>query len=138
KRNSAEPDDVLGGRPLLALDHVEFDLLALGKRLEAAPLNGGVMDEAVLRPILGRDEPETLAVVEPLHRSDGTHPQLLVCDRLSRCGSSVPPIACAIRGLYVPRSWTTSKQNDPGPNAAQVHTSWGLETMHEVCSQSEI
>lgn len=35
------------------------------------------MDEAVLASVLGRDEPETLVVVEPLHGSRGTHATVL-------------------------------------------------------------
>ncbi len=33
--------DVLGRGALLALDHIELNPLTLGKRLEAASLNGG-------------------------------------------------------------------------------------------------
>src|SRR4051794_31121760 len=47
------------------------DLGALGERLEAAAADGGVMDEEVLALVVGRDEPEALVVVEPLHGSGG-------------------------------------------------------------------
>src|SRR5690625_4503301 len=36
-----------------------------------------MVDEAVLRTILGRDEAKTLGVIEPLHNSCGTHTVLL-------------------------------------------------------------
>src|SRR5213075_663249 len=69
----AELGDVLGGGTLLALHDVELDALAFGRRLEAAALNGGVMNEAILLSVLGGDETKSLGVVEPLHFSGGTH-----------------------------------------------------------------
>src|SRR5690242_16873620 len=62
----AELRHVFGGRALLALDDVELDTLAFGQGLEARPLNGRMMNEAVLLSVLGSDEAEPLAVVEPL------------------------------------------------------------------------
>jgi hypothetical protein len=70
---AAERDDVLGGRALLALHHVALDALALGQRLEAAALDGRVVDEEILAAVLGRDEAEALGVVEPLHGAGRTH-----------------------------------------------------------------
>src|SRR5690554_4154098 len=64
---------VLRRRTLLALHDVELDALALGERLEAATLNRAVVDEAVLRAVLRRNEAEALLVIEPLHRSARTH-----------------------------------------------------------------
>src|SRR6185369_15794123 len=64
---------VLGRRAILPLNHVELDTLAFGQRLEAAALNGGVMDEAVLLAVLTRDEAESLRVVEPLDGPGDTH-----------------------------------------------------------------
>src|SRR5438093_473300 len=52
-----------------ALANLEFDLGALAERLEAGAGYVGVMDEDVLRPILGRDEAVALGIVEPLHGS---------------------------------------------------------------------
>src|SRR5215211_4106337 len=72
-RFSAHADDVLGGRPLLAVDHVELDPLTLGERAEALRLDGGEVDEAVAVAVFRRDEAEALGVVEPLHGSDGAH-----------------------------------------------------------------
>src|SRR5688500_1877901 len=65
--------DVLCGRALLALHHVELDTLTLAQGLEALALDGRVMDEAVLLAALGRDEAEALRVVEPLHGAGRTH-----------------------------------------------------------------
>src|SRR5690606_9978304 len=70
---ASDPRDVLRRGALGALDHVELDAVALGQRLEPAALDGAVMDEAVLRAVLARDEPEALGLVEPLHGSPGTH-----------------------------------------------------------------
>src|SRR5215217_8588196 len=55
RRLAAELDDVLSGRALRALNHVELHGLALGEGLEAVALNGGVMDEAVLLAVRGSD-----------------------------------------------------------------------------------
>src|SRR5262245_6853809 len=64
---------VLCSGPLLALNHVELDAIAFGQRLEAAALNGGVMDETVLLAVLTCDEAEPLRVVEPLDGPGDTH-----------------------------------------------------------------
>src|SRR5215208_2139789 len=63
---AAELHHVLGGRALLALHDVELHPLALGQRLEAAALDGGVVDEAILLAAFRRDEAEPLGIVEPL------------------------------------------------------------------------
>src|ERR1044071_6360044 len=91
KPGSAEADDVLGRGALGALHGVELDALALAERAEAAALDGAVMDEQVLAAVLGRDEPEALGVVEPLHGTGGTHTVHSTCfdDRLPWCGVSV-------------------------------------------------
>src|SRR5206468_4047281 len=65
--------DVGGGGALLARDDVVLHAVPLGERLEAVALDRRVVDEAVLRAILRRDESESLAVVEPLHFSGNTH-----------------------------------------------------------------
>src|SRR6266702_274070 len=62
-----ELDDVLRRRALLTLHDVELDALALGQGLEALRLDRGVMHEAVLFAVLGRDEAEAFRVVEPLY-----------------------------------------------------------------------
>src|ERR1044071_6233277 len=75
-----ELDDVLRRRTLLALDDFELDALAFGERLEALRLDCGVMHEAVLLAVLGRDETEPLRVVEPLHGTcDTCHLMKLLC-----------------------------------------------------------
>src|SRR5688572_7703901 len=71
--SAAQLDDVLRRRALLALHDIELNPLTLGERLEAAPLNGRMMDEAILLTILAGDEAETLRVVEPLHGAGRTH-----------------------------------------------------------------
>src|SRR5690606_33916905 len=70
---SADPDDVLCLRALRLFDPIELDTLTLGQRPEAAALDRGVMDEAILRSVLRRDEAEALRVVKPLHGSRDTH-----------------------------------------------------------------
>ena len=50
-----------------AVDGVEAYLLRFFQRLVPVHLNARVMGEQVLAPIVGRDEPEALGVVEPLH-----------------------------------------------------------------------
>src|SRR4026208_1462518 len=62
---------VLGGGALRPLHDVELNPVALGKAAEAFRLDGGVVDETILVPILRGDKAKTLRVVEPLHRADG-------------------------------------------------------------------
>src|SRR5262249_18782940 len=59
--------DVRRRRALLALRHVEGDLLAFLQPLIAGALDGAVMGEQLLAPAVRRDEAEALGVVEPLH-----------------------------------------------------------------------
>ncbi len=75
----ADAGNVLGRGALLALDYVELHLLAFGKRLEAAALDRGVVNEAILLPVRRGDEAEALVIVEPLNCSVGTHTLLPVC-----------------------------------------------------------
>src|SRR5215208_6543855 len=58
-------------RALVAFFGVELDLCALGERAKALALDAGVMHEEVLAPLVGRDEAESLVIVEPLHGSGG-------------------------------------------------------------------
>src|SRR5882672_347624 len=75
-----ELDDVLRRRALLALHDFELDALALREGLKALRLEWGVMHEAVLLAVLGRDETEPLRVVEPLHGTGDTcHLMKLLC-----------------------------------------------------------
>src|SRR5206468_282308 len=89
-------DDVLRGRALLALDHVELDPLALGQALEALGLDGRMVDEAVLLTALGRDETEALGVVEPFDRSGSAHcpAPCTVCNR--RWGHAARPTTVCV------------------------------------------
>src|SRR5688500_6093293 len=59
--------DVRRRRALLALRHVEGDLLAVLQRLEAGALDRAVMREEILAAVIRRDESKTFRVVEPLH-----------------------------------------------------------------------
>src|SRR6185312_3230287 len=59
--------DVLSRRALGALNDVELHALAFGEGAEAAALDGGVVDEAILLATFGGDEAKALGVVEPLH-----------------------------------------------------------------------
>src|SRR5215211_257856 len=68
--------DVRRVRALGALLGVVGDLRALGQRLEAAALDGGVVDEEVLALVVRGDEAEALLVAEPLHGS-GCHVMFL-------------------------------------------------------------
>src|SRR5690606_10666282 len=89
---SAELRDVLRRRALLALHDVELDPLALAQGLEARPLDRRMVDEAVLVTAVRGDEPEALGVVEPLHRSGGTHaPTPCTVPLVSGSGTTVPP-----------------------------------------------
>src|SRR5690606_19574154 len=74
----AETRDVLGGRAFLTLDDVELDALTFLEGLEALPVDRRVVDEAVLRTVLGGDEAEALGVVEPLHCSCRAHTAYLL------------------------------------------------------------
>src|SRR5215216_848174 len=60
-----------GVRALGALFLLVFDLRALGKRLEAAAGDRGVVDEEVLASVVWFDEAVALVVAEPLHGSSG-------------------------------------------------------------------
>src|SRR5258706_3146831 len=62
-----ELHDVLRRRALLALHDLELHALAFGERLESLSLNRGVMYEAILAAVFGRDESKALGVVEPLY-----------------------------------------------------------------------
>src|SRR4029079_19083910 len=53
-----------------------------GERLEAATLNGRVMNEAVLLPAFRRDKAEALLIVEPLDRASRTHMSYSSCSLL--------------------------------------------------------
>jgi hypothetical protein len=68
-----DPDHVRGRGALRSLDDVELDAIALGEALEAAALDGRVVHEAVLAPVLGGDEPEALGVIESLHFTRVAH-----------------------------------------------------------------
>src|SRR5688572_19434249 len=78
-RLAAQLDDVLRGRALSALHHVELDLVTLGQGLEALSRDRRVMNEAILLSTLRSDEAEALGIVEPLHGSSRTHYLLLMC-----------------------------------------------------------
>src|SRR5690606_23204330 len=70
--------DVLRRGALGPLDDVELNPLTFREAAEAISLDGSVVDEAVLGAVLGRDEPITLGVVEPLHRAgDARHAAVL-------------------------------------------------------------
>src|SRR2546425_2991088 len=100
-RGRLQLHDVLSGGALLPLNHLELDPLAFGQGLEAILLDRGVMHEAVLFAVLGRDEAEALRVVEPLHGTgDACHtgdtPDLMFTTargfRLAACrGLVLPP-----------------------------------------------
>jgi len=87
---------VLGGGTLLALHDVELDLLAFGQRLEAATVDGGVVNETILLSVLRGNESKTLCIVEPLHSSGGTHSGTSSCCYVRRkSGIAVPTDLCS-------------------------------------------
>ena len=63
---SGQRPDVGGLRALLAFRHLELDALGLGQGLETAALDLRIMREEVLAAVIGGDEAEALALVEPL------------------------------------------------------------------------
>src|SRR6266699_3940167 len=76
---AGRPDPEARRQTLLSLHDVELDPLALGERLEPLCLDRGVVHEAVLLAVLGRDETKALRVVEPLHDSgDACHLAVLL------------------------------------------------------------
>src|SRR5690606_7683936 len=99
---ASDARDVLRRGALGALDHVELDAVAFGQRLEPAALDGAVMDEAVLRAVLARDEPEALGLVEPLHGSPGTHSLLLFVPGVIGVRRTRTDRAPVLRGLHAP------------------------------------
>src|SRR3954470_14351833 len=82
--------DVLGGGALRTLHDVELYPVTLGEAAEAFRLDGGVVDKAILVPILGGDETKALCVVEPLHRADGGEQLFLLHVCLTARGSGKP------------------------------------------------
>src|SRR6478752_2469187 len=63
--------DARGGRTLGAFFGLVGHLGALGQGLEALAEDGAVMNEDVLRAVVGRNEPVALVVAEPLNSSSG-------------------------------------------------------------------
>jgi hypothetical protein len=61
--------DIDGRWPLLSVLDLEFDSLVLGKSLESLLLDGAEVNEDILGAVAGRDEAETLGLVEPLDLS---------------------------------------------------------------------
>jgi hypothetical protein len=59
-RSTTQLGHVLGGGALLSLHDIELDPLTIGEGLESIALNGGVMNEAILLSVLGRDEAKSL------------------------------------------------------------------------------
>src|SRR5215213_8480406 len=70
---ASELDDVFRRGPLCALNDVELHALTFGERLEAAALDGRMVDEAIFLAAFGGDETKAFGVVEPLHRAGRTH-----------------------------------------------------------------
>src|SRR5688572_22954440 len=81
----SDGDDVRRLGALLPLARLELDLRTLREGLEALTGDGAVMDEDVLRPLVGGDEAVALAVVEPLDGS-ASHRKHLPCQIHERAG----------------------------------------------------
>ena len=69
----AEPDHIACRRALVAFDDLELNSLPLDQSPETLGIDGSVVHEAVILPIFGGDESETLGVVEPFHSSVDCH-----------------------------------------------------------------
>src|SRR5919197_3094577 len=63
--------DVRGLRALGGLAELVLDLRAFRKRAETVTCDAREVDERVLAPVVGGDEPEALLVAEPLHHTGG-------------------------------------------------------------------
>src|SRR5206468_6990050 len=75
-----------------ALRHIEGNLLAFLEGLEALHLDRREVREEVFAAVVGRDEPVSLRVIEPLH-SSGCH-----------------AITCLLSN-----GWSPANRSDPGP-----------------------
>src|SRR3954454_7111281 len=113
--------DVLGLWALGALDDVELDLLVLVKRLVAAGLNGGEVDEHVFAAAVLRDETEPLVGVEPLNGS------------LSH-DLSVPSVTCRRHRASKPLKTSTLVLVSSEPKPGVRDTSRGLRTAARTSS----
>src|SRR5687768_526527 len=119
---SAELGDVLGRGALLALHDVEFNALALGQRLEAVALNGGVMNEAILLSVLGGDEAKALGVVEPLYFAGGTHVRYILiqlCRSAVFCGTCPTTVCSRPKWPHFFALKPKRPGNIPGPSAVR-------------------
>src|SRR5262249_11612774 len=97
-------DDVLGLRALLALAGLVLHLRALGQRLEAGARDAGVVDEEVLRALVGRDEAVPLRVVEPLDGA-GCHENTSLTqfhERVRKARKNATTLALNCRAVYLP------------------------------------
>jgi hypothetical protein len=61
--------DILGSWTLRILDQVKLDSLTLSERFEAGASDRRVVDENILRPVIGFDEPKALLIHEALNRA---------------------------------------------------------------------
>ena len=80
--------DVRGLQALLALGHVEGNLLTFSERTETVSLDFGEMSEQVFAAIVLGDEAEALGVVEPLYRSGSHEFYYLFQTMIGRCPGS--------------------------------------------------
>src|SRR6476620_9932048 len=71
-------------RALGGLADLVLDLRALYEGAEAVARDTREVDERVLAPVIGGDEPEALLVAEPLHHTGGHCRTLLIEDRDAR------------------------------------------------------
>src|SRR5215475_3548322 len=92
--------DVRSLLALGALNHLERDLLTLFKSLESVHLDGGKVREEILTPIIRRNEPVALGVIEPLDRTC-CHFSFLLLHASPRCrgfcARTPPPTGAACR-----------------------------------------
>src|SRR5688572_5751428 len=113
---SAELGDVLSRWAFLALHDVEFNALALGQRLEAVALNGGVVNEAILLSVIRGDKTKALGVVQPLYFAGGTHVRYILIQLCRSAVCAVPVRLLFVRGrngrpssLKTKKTWQFSR-----------------------------
>src|SRR5258708_5307980 len=122
--------DVRGLEPLGTLDHVELDLRAFLQGAEAVGVDGAEVHEDILTSA-GRDEAETLRVVEPLDRTVATHSEnlLILCSCCTRGDSEALPLQPTSHSLCnqqgSPLSHSIPIQRAPTPPAVRVREEAG-------------
>src|SRR5205823_4073181 len=120
----AELGDVLGRRALLTLHDVELDSLAFSQRLEAAAIDGGVVNEAIFLSVLGGDEAKALGVVEPLHFAGGTHVRYILIQLCRSAVFAVPFRLLFVRGRSGRSCWPENQKKTCQISRSPLRQNW--------------